>query len=177
MNQGNKINWLAGLAAGVAALALVGGCQSDRVDVVSHGEEFPSDDSVRYVHETQDLEAANAARADGTLRAYHFDRGELNSLGEDRLNLMLRNGDSTNPMVVYLDVPSDDLDNTRRQQAVLAYLKDHGLTDEQIQFKAGPNPNVNSPVAPILAANGGTASAAPSAGGGAAPAGPSMGAH
>ena len=151
MNIGNKLNWFVGMAAGAAMLAFAAGCQPQPHDAVVHGEDFVPDESARSLHEFIAMEAANSARADATLRLYHFDNGILNSLGEERLDMMLRNGDANSPLVVYLDLPPEDADNTRRQTAVTAYLKDRGLADEQIQFKAGPNPNVNSFAAPLLA--------------------------
>jgi hypothetical protein len=151
MNTGKKLPWLLGIAAGAAILAFATGCETPPHDAVIHGEDFVPDDASRSAREFVNMEAANSARADATLRLYHFDNGILNSLGEDRLDMILRNGDANNPLVIYLDLPPEDADNTRRQEAVSAYLKDRGLTDQQIQFKAGPNPNVNSFAAPLLA--------------------------
>jgi hypothetical protein len=75
---------------------------------------------------------------------------------------MLHNGNSATPLIAYLDLPKDDAKTAHRQQVVTAYLKDKGLTDDQIELRSGPNPDVNSPVAPILAAQG-SATAAPPA--------------
>ncbi|HWE00870.1 MAG TPA: hypothetical protein VG326_00570 [Tepidisphaeraceae bacterium] len=170
MNTGHKLQWLLGIAAGAAMLAFAAGCESQPRDAVVHGEDFIPDDAARSVREFVNMEAANSARADATLRLYHFDNGILNSLGEDRLDMILRNGDANNPLVIYLDLPADDPDNTRRQTAVNAYLKDRGLTDEQIEFKAGPNPNVNSFAAPLLAGQAAGPSGPSSASASAAPA-------
>src|SRR5665213_82024 len=182
MNTGKKLQWLLGIAAGTAMLVFATGCETAPRDAVIHGEDFVPDDAARSAREFVNMEAANSARADATLRLYHFDNGILNSLGEDRLDMILRNGDANSPLVVYLDLPPEDPDNTRRQTAVNAYLKDRGLTDEQIQFKAGPNPYVNSPAAPLIAgqaagSSGSSSVVAPAASGYGSGAGASSYAH
>ena len=159
MKNSNKIQWLVRLAAAAGMLAFAAGCQ-DGPDPVAHGENFAPPDEVRAVHEYVDVQAANAARADATLRKYHFDNGTLNSLGEERLESILKAGDSTSPLVLYLDLHDGDAETTRSEKAVVAYLKDHGLTDEQIKIAYGPNPAVNTPVAPLLAAQAAAPAAA-----------------
>jgi hypothetical protein len=167
MNASNKIQWMIRLTAGVAVMALTTGCHHDQAGIV-HGEQFQNEHAERALYEFNDRQAANAARLDGTLRDYHFDAARLNSLGEDRLDLMLYRRESTGALVVYLDLLADDTNTAKRQSVVLAYLKDRGLSDDQIEFKSGPNPNWNSPVAPLLAAQAAGAAAggtAPAAGG------------
>ncbi len=177
MNAVNQTRWILSVTA-AALLMLAAGCQSDKPDAVAHGEEFPSRDAIRPVHEFVEMQAANSARKDATLRDYHFDAADLNSLGEERLDLMLRNGDSITPLVVYLDLPEEEAQTALRRQTVLAYLKDRGLTEEQVHFQSGPNPKSSSPVAPLLMQQGAPPAAGAQAGasGGAAPAsaGPSM---
>ena len=152
MNTDRKMNWLVGLLTGAAVLALAVGCQPENTEVVAHGEDFPANDAVRPVHEFQDMQAARAARSDATMRKYHFDGADLNSLGEDRLDSMLKTGESTSPLTVFLDLPADDAQTADRKQAVIAYLKDRGLTQEQIVIKDGFNPDSHSLVAPLLGA-------------------------
>ena len=147
--------------SGIRKAASAAGCQPERNDSIVHGEDFPAADTFRPSHEYIELEAANAARADGTLRKYHFDAGDLNSLGEERLDLILHSGDSISPLTIYLDLPQADAQTAQRRQTVLAFLKDRGLTDEQINFKYGYNPNSTSPVAPLPI--GGIASGPPAA--------------
>ena len=140
------------LTAGAAILAIASGCSTQKDDGLVHGEQFVSNDAERSLNAFTTMESANAAHADATIRSYHFDGQILNSLGEERLDLILRNGDVPAPLVVYVDLPLDDTKTARRRDAITAYLKDRGLTDEQIVMKSGPNPDVNSPVAPLLAA-------------------------
>jgi hypothetical protein len=168
MNASNKIQWMVRLTAGVAVMALTTGCHHEQAGIV-HGEQFQNEHAERALYEFNDRQAANAARLDGTLRDYHFDAARLNSLGESRLELMLYRRESTGALVVYLDLLADDTNTPKRQSVVLAYLKDRGFSDDQIEFRSGPNPNWNSPVAPLLAAQ--AAAAGGSATGGAAPAG------
>lgn len=155
-------------------LALATGCQPDKNDGLEHGEQF-ANDAVHSVHEFTMMESANATRADATLRSYHFDSTELNSLGEERLELMLRNGQTCNPLTIYLDLPTEDADTSARREAVGAFLKDHGLTDEQIKFNPGPNPNWNSPVAPLIAGTTSGGTGAPVASSGATASGTTAG--
>jgi hypothetical protein len=166
MNASNKIQWMVRLTAGVAVMALTTGCHHEQAGIV-HGEQFQNEHAERALYEFNDRQAANAARLDGTLRDYHFDAARLNSLGESRLDLMLYRREGTGALVVYLDLPADDANTSKRQSVVLAYVKDRGLNDDQIEFKSGPNPNWNSPVAPLLAAQ----AAGGASGGGASQAG------
>jgi hypothetical protein len=83
-------------------------------------------------------QTANAARTDSTLRPYDFQGPELNSLGMQKLDLMTKAERGDSPLTVYIDVPQDADQGTRRE-AVLVYLKDRGLKDDQIAIQAGPN--------------------------------------
>jgi len=87
-----------------------------------------------------DAQAAAGARSDGTLSRHHFDGGRLNSLGEDKLSRMLRDDRSAEPMRVYLNVDEHDAASAGRRSAVLAFLKDAGLTDGQVEIVYGQNP-------------------------------------
>ncbi|HET6248204.1 MAG TPA: hypothetical protein VFE47_10945 [Tepidisphaeraceae bacterium] len=164
MTTKSKIQWLLRLTAGAAILAVATGCSTQSDDGLIHGEQFVPNDVERSTDAFNNLEAANAAHADATMRSYHFDGEMLNSLGEERLDLILRNGDTPAPLVIFIDLPKDDEKTAHRRDAVMAYLKDRGLADNQIVMKSGPNPDVNSPVAPLLAAQGGATSSAPPAG-------------
>ena len=87
-----------------------------------------------------DVQAAAGARSDGTLSRYHFDGGHLNSLGEDKLSRMLKDDRAADPMRVYLNVDERDGASAARRTAVLAFLKDAGLTDGQVEIVYGQNP-------------------------------------
>src|SRR5204863_9049296 len=89
------------------------------------------------------VQNASGAREDATLQAYHFDKGSLNSLGRAKLALMLDDDAANNPITIYLNVPASDEFKSARQDAVVAYLKDQGLEESQIAFKAGTNPEMH----------------------------------
>ena len=86
---------LAGAAALLAA-ATSAGCHNnhDNAGATSHGERFPRDTDVRPVDRFAQVQSAAGARSDATLNGSHFDgRGGLNSLGRQKLDLMLRDDD------------------------------------------------------------------------------------
>ena len=49
----------------------------------------------------------------------HFDGDKLNSLGEAKLDLMLKDDDSTDAMVVYMDLTREDPELKGRRDAVV----------------------------------------------------------
>ena len=87
-----------------------------------------------------DAQAAAGARSDGTLSRYHFDGGHLNSLGEEKLSRMLKDDRAAEPMRVYLNVDEHDAASAARRTAVLAYLRDAGLAEGQVDIVYGANP-------------------------------------
>src|SRR3954468_13176560 len=102
---------------------------------------------------TQFAEAmgASGARADGTLSKYHFDGGALNSLGEEKLALMLKDGAAPSPLTVYLNLEQKAPTAQQREAAVTTFLKDKGLDEKQIAIVYGYNPSSWSPAAdPLL---------------------------
>jgi hypothetical protein len=183
--------WRVLLAGAVLAVApLIAGCArtpAAKADAESAerrelqrlgGDVFRPDDEPRTVQRMFDAHAAAGARADATLHAAHFDGGNpsvLNSLGEEKLDLMLADDDAL-PLVVYVDAPKDDA-SPARQRAVEVYLRDRGLAADQVKVVAGANPRTSSPTAPRLKDMQAAAAApAPSAGnaGGAAAGGSGM---
>ena len=134
------------LAAALLAAAAVfsaAGCQRDRHrPQVIHGETFPSDGAPRPVDRFIHVQSAAAARADATLNGAHFDgAADLNSLGRAKLDLMLRDDNAASPFVVYLDLPRDRAaaDPDALRDAVRAYLADHGVPDDALEIRTGPN--------------------------------------
>jgi hypothetical protein len=103
-------------------------------------EFFPPQNEIRDVERVLRAQTASGARSDGTLEPFHFDKGELNSTGKQKLALMLDDDDSNNPLIVYMNTPGDDL-KAARQDAVVAYLKEQGLEEKQVTFKPAPNMN------------------------------------
>src|SRR5205085_6193394 len=93
--------------AGALAIVTIAGCQRDRAGdrAEIYGESFPADGEPRALDRFAQVQSAAAARTDATLGPEHFDgRGSLNSLGRQKLGLMLRDDDAA-PMVVYLNLP------------------------------------------------------------------------
>src|SRR5687767_3423192 len=98
----NKKKWLAAGAAvlGAAIAFATAGCRNDKRSRAVHGEIFPRDEAVRPVDRFVDVQSAAAARADGTLNAYHFDAGgDLNTLGRTKLDMMLRDDNAATHVV------------------------------------------------------------------------------
>ena len=94
-----------------------------------------------------DAQAASGARAEGMLYEQHFDGPRLNSLGEQKLALMLADDDGVDPMVVYVDLSENDPRAAHRRDAVTLFLKDRGLRDDQMTVVTGDNPAARSPAA------------------------------
>src|SRR5438445_8332227 len=112
---------------------------------------FPEDTGdVRKPAQFAELMAASGARMDATLCAFHFDGGKLNSLGEEKLALMLKDDDSPGPITVHLNVDGNGPAAKDRQAAVVTFLKDKGLTEKQIEVVWGDNPENRSPASEHL---------------------------
>jgi hypothetical protein len=154
LNDVKRLGWrLAWGSAALAALPAAVGCHGKADDAepkyATEGEKFSPDDEPRHLHRVLDTAAAAGARNDATLRGCHFDAGNpaaLNSLGEEKLDLMLADDDAL-PLVVYVDVLADDLADARTK-AVATFLKDRGLQDGQTKVVVGRNDRTYSPAAP-----------------------------
>jgi hypothetical protein len=109
---------------------------------------FPEDTGeVRKPTQFAEAMAASGARSDGTLSRYHFDGSALNSLGEEKLALMLKDGAAPAPLTVYLNVGQKDAEASQREASVVNFLKDKGLGERQIAVVYGYNPAAWSPAA------------------------------
>jgi hypothetical protein len=117
----------------------INGCSQSDAQKQADANFFTPPGQIRDTQRIEHAQMAAGAREDATLLAYHFDKGELNSLGREKLSLMLDDDASNNPMIIYLDIPGGDEFKAARQDAVVAYLKDQGLQESQISFRAGPN--------------------------------------
>ena len=151
-------------------VALLTGCAKDGAKKhVNNGEDFPAAGQPRSIDRIANAQIAAGARADATLYGHHFDQGELNSLGKQKLRNLLRDDDACEPLVLYFDTPGvkadDDLGKSRRE-TVKAFLVDEGLLESQVQFKQGHNPATGGPASAGLEALSGNGGA------GAAPASP-----
>ena len=129
-----------------ATLALAAGCQHNPT---MHGENFAPENEPRAVQNVTAAQAAAGARQDATLRAAHFSETGLNSLGQEKLDLMLAVEQPNAPLVVYLDMPAGT-QIANSHDSVTEYLKGHGLSDSQIKLVDGPNPHTLHPAAEAL---------------------------
>jgi hypothetical protein len=150
----------------VAMLMLSAGCQVDPTG----GHEsafFPGEGAHRSSTKFMQVQASNGAKADRTLRVVHFDGDQLNSLGQEKLNLMVgkdscqtsatTDGAATTAaaaankpkFVVYLDVAEATVE--ARTESVKEYLEGKGLAAAQLKFETGPNPDGFIPAAPQMA--------------------------
>lgn len=185
--------WVGLVLAGAVAVAGLAGCGGRADDArASRGDEFPAAGQPRAVDRLIDVQVAAGARSDATLYPHHFDAGELNSLGRQKLRSMLKDDDANEPLAIYLDLPraaaaagaDDDAAKNdddaapatgpaatdaatvteSRRRAVTAFLADLGLPESQVRFHDGPNPYTGQPAEKALSALSGTS------GGGAKPA-------
>src|SRR5688572_22529468 len=90
----------------MTVLCLAAGCQRKDIEVV-RGEDFRPESERRSVAYFVEAQAASGARADATLRPYHFNGAELNSLGRAKLDLMLKDDEAAAPLLVFLEVPAN----------------------------------------------------------------------
>jgi hypothetical protein len=116
------------------------------------------------------VQAAVGARADATLYPVHFNDAGLNSLGREKLELMLEDEEATQPLVVYLDLP-DGADAAPAHKAVADFLKARGLTESQMKVVDSPNPKTLHPAADALTGLTALQQTQPNANPAAAPAG------
>jgi len=141
-----KLTWIATLA--VLAIA---GCHDvkSQMEREKENDAFAPNDDNRSYRKIMIAQEAAGARADGMLYGYHFDGEHLNSLGQRKLSLMVKDNDQAFPITVYMNFPNDD-HLKARQDAVATYLADAGLHDNQMKFEVGPNPNNTSSAAQNL---------------------------
>jgi hypothetical protein len=166
------------LLTGLVFLAV--GCASNqpKSDYI-HGEMIPSDEEPRQIDKLLEAQEAAGAGLDATLHPVHFDGDMLNTLGQQKLDMMLKDEHACCPLTVYVELPKDDPMIKGRTEAISLYLKDRGLSEDQFTIKIGPNLGYSSPAADsvrelrVLDAGGGpSANIAPSGGGGGAPGAP-----
>jgi hypothetical protein len=119
----------------VVSTMLMVGCQTDKSSMTDF---FPADEA-RSTQNFMTAQAAAGARADATLQPMHFDGDHLNSLGEAKLDLMLKDDDTNPAVTVYMNLPADDTNLKVRRDAVVTYFEDRGVSKDNIEFKAGPN--------------------------------------
>jgi hypothetical protein len=123
----------------LAALSLfsVAGCD----DKASFHEFFPNGE--RKTQQMTDAQSIAGAKADATLNDIHFTGAKLNSLGEDKLDMMLP-AQTDADLVVYVSLPSGDLSDSRKS-SVTDYLRYRGMDVTHVKLVDGPNPSANAP--------------------------------
>jgi len=108
-------------------------------------EFFPPEETAS-VQRFQDAQAAAGAAEDATLYPQHFTGGQLNSLGESKLDLMCKAEDAC-PQVTVFVVPGNDSNAEKfiqdRKNAVVTFFKARGMKEEQIRVERGFNPDVH----------------------------------
>jgi hypothetical protein len=138
-----KTTTLLNVLAAAAVVFAVAGCKSEQKPKLSINDHFVPDDQPRAMHEMFRQQQANAARDDGTLYASHFTGGELNSLGKQKLDVMLV-GPERGFVNVYLSVPKD-AQYGAREASVIAFMAGKGLASNAFAVTPGENPNLSSP--------------------------------
>lgn len=144
-----KLTHIMAWAAAILVVLGAGGCKSDaqdkqasdkRIQEKQEADIFSQDRSGARVTRFIDVQAANGARNDAMLYPAHFDGGQLNSLGEAKLTMMLQDAESSQPQTVYLvNCGEGDL-LAQRKAAAEAYL----------QAAVGPNKLTFHPAAPEI---------------------------
>lgn len=144
--------WIVGLMAGGMAVAMTPGCQSHCCTPIAHGEDFAAPGTPTSVGRLSQSQAAAGAKEDGTLGTQHFAQGQLNSLGQVKLDLILKGSPANAPVVVYLDLPKSAAKDSQGscKEAVTNYLETAGVPLAQIQVVDGPNTTVMTPTAYTL---------------------------
>src|SRR5262245_36479412 len=107
-------------------------------------EFFDNENLQRSVDRFVEVQAAEGAREDAMIFASHFDGDELNTAGQAKLSLMLRNQSPRQPLVVYLSLsPNDPLAGARRS-AIEHYVKDSGIAIAKLDIREGDNPDMRT---------------------------------
>ena len=192
MKQLNQTrSFLAAAALAAVVLFMAGGCQQlNPPKNQDAAEDFLSPDEPSELDRINELQVARGNAADATLRAYHFHRGALNSLGRQKLDQMMAaeesdaadaGGDDGGEMVVYLDVAGTqgkaETEAAKRlaearQDAVTDYLLSRGLTEDSFRLEMGSNPDDSFLATSALGSAGSTATSAATTPGGTAPGAP-----
>ena len=127
------------LCLATAAAAALAGCKSDDKDARKREEAanksfyekndtttnnfFKGEAASDEVNKFAEVQAANGARNDAMLYPHHFSAGHLNSLGRQKVLLMLEDCDACEPLTVHLvNCGEGDL-LAQRKAAVELYLK------------------------------------------------------
>ena len=128
--------------AGLVVTALVTGCnQPPKL----HGETFYKDGAPTDAGNFAQAQCAAGAKEDGILYEANFHGTELNSLGQGKLDLIVKGTTPGDAIYIHLNMPHEMV--AARQAAVTAYLKNAGVSDNAMIVAEGNNPNINTPTA------------------------------
>jgi hypothetical protein len=146
MNLAIKVRML--LPGSVAVLMIPGiGCNSTDYDKNA----FDFDPERSRTRAVLDAQYAKGAADDGSLSAYHFEGGNLNGLGRDKLDRMLASGRPHAQLVVHIDVPAAAGETHEPLvQAVRDYLTASGVDVSDEMVVLGPS-GVRNPSTDALA--------------------------
>jgi len=138
------------LIATALTLLAATGCHHNNAEakakpVLAHGEQFDCEDGPRATGRIAQSQAAAGAAADAMLYDRSFHGSKLNSLGQSKLDLIVKGTPTGDPVTVYLNMPKDAAD--ARRPAVVAFLKTEGIKDGAMNLIDGPNPTENTPSA------------------------------
>lgn len=137
--------WVASISLLGGMAILTPGCERTPGDDV--GEELLVEDHVpRATDRILLAQSVVGAGEDRTLYGHHFDADELNSLGKNKLRMMLEDGGFLADPQVF--IASGE---TAQMSAVRRYLADWGLAFEDTRLHAGSNPATRRPAAIGLA--------------------------
>jgi len=139
-----KHTYLAMIPTAVFSLALLTGCQP-KDDYSSRGQDFIPPGVKSHVDRMNDAQAAKGAAVDGMLYDQHFDGNTLNSLGEKKLDYIVKGTCDDKPITIYLNMPHDDAQ--ARAASINDYFKEEGLPAQAVQIVEGANPNLKTPAA------------------------------
>lgn len=143
MNNTTKLALL--IAVGVILVGCNSSDPADKEKPLWEDPFFPRDDITPPSKVMFDRQVANGAAADAMLFDIHFDGGELNSLGKQKLDLMVKGKRGNMATKVYLNMPKDGEFSTARQTAVEKAFETAGIAKEQYAITFGPNPGVLMP--------------------------------
>jgi uncharacterized membrane protein YgcG len=135
-----QLTWI---AATITLASLGIGCATDK----SEPKDFIQPvDSTRKTNQFIAVQSANGAKDDATLQPFHFTGSKLNSLGQDKLALMLPDGPDGD-VAVYVNLPAGSELTSARRDDVMAHLKSMGLEESHIKIHDGPNADLSHPAA------------------------------
>ena len=144
MNKTLNASMITGFITTALFATLQFGCNHNQPAKL-HGEEFTSDLDSTSTGKLAQAQCAAGAMQDGMLYDINFHGDKLNSLGQGKLDLILKGTPLGDQVLVYLNMPHDLV--ALRQAAVAAYLKDAGVGDTRIVIAEGPNMNKSVPTA------------------------------